>query len=305
MAELVDAPHSKCGAQKAWGFDSLYPHHFFKGTHNPTDFFWGIAMGEDQSGTQSHIEIPEAPHLILESENGPPEPDPSLKYKILGLLVLIVGGVYGIIAGERGSAIFSFSSSTFFLCAILPPKTYRDSLESLRTFFQSGDRTIRILMIVLAVGGTALIAKYGITGFSFLPPYVDVIVKRMGPALAVIAVILYPSAIISKRVFVLSTTEKDEALRRVELLYYVAIVLLCATVIIFCACFPIEKDLVSYWQQGVFKKTGRTELPYLGKDALSVIAYTGLIWAVWAISFASIIVLRFLDWSWRELPYRR
>jgi hypothetical protein len=28
MAELVDAPHSKCGAQKAWGFDSLYPHHY-------------------------------------------------------------------------------------------------------------------------------------------------------------------------------------------------------------------------------------------------------------------------------------
>lgn len=28
IAELVDAPYAKCGAQKAWGFASLYPHHF-------------------------------------------------------------------------------------------------------------------------------------------------------------------------------------------------------------------------------------------------------------------------------------
>lgn len=27
MAELVDATHSKCVAQKAWGFESLYGHH--------------------------------------------------------------------------------------------------------------------------------------------------------------------------------------------------------------------------------------------------------------------------------------
>jgi hypothetical protein len=116
----------------------------------------------------------------------------------------------------------------------------------LRDFFQKGDQYVRWLLIAIAVGGTALIAKYGITEFSLLPPYVDVLVKRLGPAAALLTVILYSALLISKRVFKLSSSSLDRTFRRNELCFYVCTALLCLTVVMFFAGLPIEGDLPSY-----------------------------------------------------------
>lgn len=75
-----------------------------------------------------------------------------------------------------------------FLELLLPlnlrPLDWLDFIETmgrfLRGMFYRSDHAVRIMVLLLAWGGSALICKYEITGFSLLPKYADVVTKRLG-----------------------------------------------------------------------------------------------------------------------------
>jgi hypothetical protein len=162
-------------------------------------------------------------------------------------------------------------------------------------------------MIFLAIGGTALICKYGIKNFNLLPAYLDLALKRLGPALAINSLILYPASIISKRIFVLSAQKEDRSSRRYEASFYLAVIVFCFTVFVRVGGTKIETFLPTHDGQPPTSIPAFWEIPIFIEDwSLSIhidtIDWFALIWLIWIIALAACIFSRFFEWSWRDRP---
>lgn len=152
------------------------------------------------------VEGNELPHEALEPSGGK-ETTSGRNFRVAALLIVVFGTIYGAVYHEKGSAVFSVSSLVMFILALVPPDDltprYLPRLafrvnQQLRRRFQKSDRLVRAFMIAISIGGTALVCKYGIKGFSLFPPIVDVAVKRFGPFFAISSCVLYPMSVISK-----------------------------------------------------------------------------------------------------------
>jgi len=187
-------------------------------------------------------------HEALESQTG-------RNYKVAAILLAICGTIYGAIYHEKGSLVFSISSMVMLIFALVPPNelapTFLPRLafrlnKSLRETFQESDRLVRAFMIAISIGGAALVCKYGITQFSLFPPYLDVLVKRIGPFLAVSSCVLYPMSVISNRIHTLSNNNLDQPIRRYEFLLYIAVLLFCVTTFVGSIVFQTEGNVRSH-----------------------------------------------------------
>ena len=243
-------------------------------------------------------------HHLTEGEKG-------RSYKIAAIVLSMCGAVYGGVSHEAGTTIFSLSSSVMLIFAISTPSEIAPSGLSrfmgilsirLRDIFYKGDHIVRAMMIVLAVGGTAYICKYEITGFSLLPKEVDVVVKRLGPFLAFAAPIIYIASLISKRIYKLSFVKLDPSIRKYELMFYVSVILYAVTLFISFSLFQIETELESNASPSspIFSKDKPTVWPGLGIDEVKYIWWVCVIWVVWIISLGSCLISRFLQRRWQD-----
>lgn len=171
------------------------------------------------------------------------------------------------------------------------------SAELVRSLFRFGDRIVRFLLIVIAIGGTAVCVKYGITNFHMLPAFLEVWVKRFGPALALIVVTLYPSFLISKRIFFLDINKHDKACAQYEMAFYVSSVMLCVTILTIFSGVPVENFYIL--------RSSRNNVSFVWNDyQLQVLVSLSVIWLIWLIALGSSIVSRFLEIAWRDRPSR-
>lgn len=234
-----------------------------------------------------------------------------LRFKVAAVLLVLFGMIYGAIWGEAGTIIFSISSTVMLLFALVTPSEIAHSVLprslgrmsiSLRRLFYSGDRGVRIMMIILAIGGTALVCKYGITGFSLLPKYADVVVKRMGAFLAIASPVIYAASLLSKRVYAMSYVELDGTTRRFELMFYVAVILFTSTLFVSFALFQIETAIVSNAKSDslIFPKTETTVLPGLDLEQVKYIWWVCVVWLIWIVSLGLCLLSRFFErrWMW-------
>jgi hypothetical protein len=136
---------------------------------------------------------------------------------------------------NNGDIVFGLVISFLLFWGELNFPTYkitrwiRDQLVvPLRTFFAYGDRVARVLMIIIAVGGTALIVKE-VFGLRLIPDTIDFIVKRGGVILLGVTVALYSAMIVSKLSYELSHLRYDNSTVGNELAFYVSIVSFCVT----------------------------------------------------------------------------
>jgi hypothetical protein len=169
------------------------------------------------------------------------------------------------------------------------------AVELLRSLFRFGDGLVRVLTIAIAVGGTAICVKYGIKNFHMLPAFLEVWVKRLGPALALIVVIVYPTSIISKRMFLLSMNNLDNTCRKYGLMLYVSVLMLCVCLIALFSGLKIE-DLP-------FLVSSRNNVSFSWEAyPRQILTSLCLIWLIWTIAFGSAILSRFFEIAWRDLP---
>ena len=247
------------------------------------------------------------------------------------LWACVVGLLYAVYAvftsNQRGNAIFVCIISAFTLISVWPdPGTATNDLSSpvrllarsirefswrkflfavadlLRLCFRTCDGFVRLLLMLISVGGTAVVMKYGIRNF-FLPDFIDIWVKRVGPALAILVVILFPTYMISKRIFLLSMNERDAVCRKYELLFYLTIVLLCLTLLVFFVGLPVE-DIMQYMGIKSRRTGGPPAMWRFDPTSLRYIGSMCLIWLFWSIGFGACIVSRFFEVAWRDAPGR-
>jgi NADH:ubiquinone oxidoreductase subunit 5 (subunit L)/multisubunit Na+/H+ antiporter MnhA subunit len=170
---------------------------------------------------------------------------------------------------------------------------YESATTWIRQAFQYGDKFVRAMMTLLALGATASLVKYGIRNFSMFPDILDVWVKRLGPALAIVSMVIYPAALISKRIFKLSEHAGDEVVRSHELRFYTTVVLFSLTVFILFAGLKVETLVGSSKPTGAYSIEGHEE------SSIKIMVTFSLIWLVWAISSGACIFSRLLEWEWR------
>jgi len=232
-------------------------------------------------------------------------------WKVAAIVLAICGTIYGAKHTETGSVVFSVSSMIMLIFALVPPNELAPAFlprlvfrlnKGLRGAFQKSDRLVRAFMVAISVGGTALVCKYGITEFSLLPPYLDVVIKRIGPFLVISSCVLYPMSVVSNRIHVLSNVDLDRPIRRYEFLLYVAVLLFCLTVFVACVGFQLEAEIKSHASPDspTFPKTRGTILPGFGLEWLKLLGWIGLIWLIWIIGLTACILSRLWEMTWRR-----
>ena len=115
------------------------------------------------------------------------------------------------------------SALLFFSEAKLVPA---DLVVGLRQFFKFGDKYARLLLFVIAIGGTALVVKRSF-GLDLLPDSVDFWIKRSGPPLIIVTVSAYLCFILSKLTFKASYVFKDLGVMRFEIMLYFSLCIFC------------------------------------------------------------------------------
>jgi hypothetical protein len=284
-------------------------------------------MSTQQSGQEEDASAREALATLEEVVHDHVDSDLHRQFKVLGCLVGVVYAIYCLFTGLSTNAIFAFILSGFTLLSVIPftPKRIVSDLKSpflllisyakslsfrqivllmtdiVRALFRRGDSLVRFLLIIISIGGTAVVLKYGIRNF-FLPDFIDVWVKRIGPALTLIVIILYPTFRISKRLYIMSMNVQDRVCSRYELAFYVSIVLLCLTILLLFIGLPIE----TYYHSTRPKDHPTPDVWHYDPDSgwIRYLASIALIWLIWSISFGACIMSRFFEIAWRDQPAR-
>jgi hypothetical protein len=162
-----------------------------------------------------------------------------------------------------------------------------------RYLFQFGDSVVRAIMIAIAIGGTVWIIKDSL-GLNIIPDEIDVWIKRTGLALAIVAVIIFPSYLLSKRIYVMSAFQRDSKILTYEGLFYINVLVLCASIMVLFSGLPVETwPLVTSHpnpKEGSWKLEGAYQF---WKSAV-------LISLVWSICFGVCLASRFFEWAWRD-----
>ncbi|MCA1381450.1 hypothetical protein I6F34_11425 [Bradyrhizobium sp. BRP05] len=226
---------------------------------------------------------------------------------------MVLAAAYALATHTTGDAVFSFIGAILLFLSLVPdeatsiPKriagvvigtslldAYYSTVCATRGLFQKGDGFVRGVIMFLAVGGMAFVCKYGIQNFNMLPELLDVALKRMGPAIAIASVVVYPASLISKRIFALSMHTRDPIIRKYEFRFYVAVILFSVTILALGAGLPIEGKLPLRLGQTLI------ELPHWSEGNAWLLLYVAGIWLIWTIGTGACILSRFCEWNWRD-----
>ncbi|MCK1347742.1 MULTISPECIES: hypothetical protein [unclassified Bradyrhizobium] len=239
------------------------------------------------------------------------------RVRILGILCLALAAAYGVYDHMSGNTVFGFVGIICLVitatwdkagekiksfAGILVSSSTADVVGSIarwtRHFFRHGDYIVRGILLFLAFGATAFICKYFIGNFNLLPPYLDLAVKRLGPSLAIVSLVLYPASLVSKRIFELSAYNFDQVVRRYEFAFYASVALFSITVIALFAGVEIEgSDKLPVHSGGTLTKG-----PTWPDDTKWLFVKIAVIWLIWVIATGACIISRFFEWSWRDRP---
>ncbi|UWU79062.1 hypothetical protein N2603_11560 [Bradyrhizobium huanghuaihaiense] len=222
------------------------------------------------------------------------------EWKIIGAFGTTIWGLFSVYQNKTGDAIVMFVLSISFLLGELGyPSTHITKaiggyiVVPLRRFFGYGDGIARILMIVIAVGGTALIVKKFFE-VSLIPDSIDFIIKRGGISLLGVTVILYIAMVISKFSFELSHLKYDRSIFRHELAFYVASVLLCIL-------WAIVNGGNGFWDNLFTSQAKRRTPEYILDDgSIRVLYCLCAVSFVWSICFALNVLSRIFEWYMRD-----
>jgi hypothetical protein len=242
--------------------------------------------------------------------------------KLWACLVAVIYAIYALCTGETGNTVFVLIISALTFLSVTPTGEIVSDLAgpprliikwvrlhswrelptylagNARNIFRSSDKIVRFLLLAISVGGTAVVVKLGIGNFSLLPPYLDVAVKRLGPALVILVLVLYPAYVISKRIFLLSMNDLDPTCNKYEIRFYVSVFLFCITILALFCGIPVEDKFPS----AIGEK--HTKLPSYDVEWVWYLSSVSLIWFIWSISFGASIISRFFEIAWRDLPPR-
>ncbi|CAN7618823.1 hypothetical protein [Bosea sp. LjRoot237] len=235
-------------------------------------------------------------------------------------VIALGAAVLGIVSGRAlGEGSLSLIASGLLLAASVPDSNSNTPKEILtqirnefniriilsglvklvRYFFQYGDSLIRFMLIVAAFGGTTWVIKAAI-GLNYIPDWIDVWIKRLGPGLALVSIVLYPAYLISKRLFVLSNQKRGIDVHSYEALFYINIMILCFAIITFFTGFPLESF------SGISTTGNRPAQAFTwNKREIIIILSINAISFIWAVCFAACLLSKYFEWSWRDKPMKR
>jgi hypothetical protein len=242
-------------------------------------------------------------------------------FKVAATLILMCSGGYEAYQNRNGNSVAAFIVSVLVFCSLDPIRAartavrpngpiyrwsrnfanssfmelYRGAVENCRLIFSYGDAIVRFSLLFLAVGGSALLLKLFIHNFQLLFPPLDLIVKRVGPALAISSILIYLTYVLSKRLFALSFLQSDSITRRYEFPLYISTILFTMTTFAIFYGFPVEGLESSSHGENYTKGP-----VYADPTTIQTLITIDVIWLLWWIAFAAILLLRFFDSVWRE-----
>jgi hypothetical protein len=213
-----------------------------------------------------------------------------LNYKLIAAGLVVAYTAYSAATKAFGDALFSTVIATLLFLneAKLSPGSIIDRAKD---FFQSSDRIARRLVIALAIGGSALAIDV-VYGLDFLPDWLDVWVKRTSPAFIFISINLIVASVVSKRVYSMSTIEKDRLVRFYEISYYLLVISSSVIILSLCLGLPIEEIIPSSreYSQNVLI------WPNSAIKAHGVLATLSIIWMI---GMVTCILSRYFEWAWK------
>lgn len=165
--------------------------------------------------------------ISLRKRNGDSEPSRSDILKLLSSAVSAFFAFANFFFGDHGNGV-AFATASIILAADVFRFRYSNVLK---VFFEEGSRTTRILLFVIAIGGTLLaIDEY--SEISLIPPYIDTILKRLGPALVIVTIIMFITSAISDSITHTAILIKDKIVIKYAPIMYLTGFILCSEIII-------------------------------------------------------------------------
>lgn len=230
--------------------------------------------------------------LRMETLATPPK-EAIVAWKLWAAIAVVAFGMYKLVTAPAvGDSLFSLIVAflLFFSEAKFVPSRFAIDL---RHIFKYGDKYARLLIFIIAIGGTALAIKLYV-GLSLIPDYIDFWFKRSSIPLLSIAILIYISSILSKITFYLSDIKNDISLNRFEFLFYVF-------VLVFCLFVTLSFLGISYMDTAVTSQTQRAPgdfvwSPYTARFLLCVTTVS----LIWALGYGLCVFSRFCEWFLRE-----
>jgi hypothetical protein len=138
-----------------------------------------------------------------------------------------IGALYNIYFGNTGNGI-AFMVAALGFAANATKYNYYIVLTKI---FNRGTKLARIFLLLIAIGGSLLsIDLYANVGL--IPPYVDTIIKRLGPALVLITILLIVTNTLSSSVTHISAIKKDRIIISYEPVLYISAFFLIISVLL-------------------------------------------------------------------------
>ena len=195
----------------------------------------------------------------------------------------VAAAVYGLYSGSVGDAMFGITIGIGALIEVGiddPDRHFFRGIERLRGLFQNAARAARFLIAAIVVGGTLLVIDlpYDI---SFVPQFVDPLIKRLAPALVVAALAFYCANIVSNAIYRTSEERRDKTLRRYEVFYYLSAIVLIISFTVLMLGTPVEVVVdMATAANGQAPRTDKVTYPSwpFMPWALIVVVLIGFVW---------------------------
>ncbi|HEV2554789.1 MAG TPA: hypothetical protein VGV17_13605 [Bosea sp. (in: a-proteobacteria)] len=224
----------------------------------------------------------------------------SFKYvkSIIGFVFML----YGANEKSTGDFLFGFILAS---CDVLefiltnPAKTMLPYIIFIRKIFRSGDSLSRYSVIIMALGGSALILDriFDINLIKTIP--LDTLIKRIAPIIIINTIVIYVCIIVSKLIFDVSEVRLDNKSLKYEVLLYVS----SLNFIIFNAFFWIGFNMED---KAIFGKIRPTDWNPGGwidlhESIHKFFQAMTLISLIWFIGFLACCLSRYAEFYWKEL----
>jgi hypothetical protein len=197
--------------------------------------------------------------------------------------------LYSLAQGALGETFFATTISVLLALSELGLAP-SEIVHRVRVVFMHGDAMARKLVLVVALGGSAWVID-AVYGLDILPEGLDVWVKRLGPALQLVALYAYVASVVSNRLYVLGEIEEDRSLRAYEFPYYFLTLCACGITAVLFLGLPLEEMIGSSQDQVAIAFVW-------GGDVLKLLGAMLAVTNIWLIALLACLVSRYLEWSW-------
>jgi hypothetical protein len=234
--------------------------------------------------------------------------DSPSKSDIWKLIASIISALFAFINfyfGDNGNAV-AFATASIILIADLYRYNYSSILFKL---FTDGGNIVRYLLLIITIGGTLLCIKI-YAEISLIPPYLDTAIKRIGPALVIIALIMFFTSVISDAITHTNSIVKDEHVTKYAPIMYLTAFLLCSEIIVlfsglkilddFGSCKSLDQDRLKICLEDKDKYKITNWEPRFISFQLMIIAIT----AIWYVYSISCIFARTVEYYFKERLHR-